>query len=201
MGSSNCSAESTDLIEPDTADMYGRDICWEKDTNSQKKSRKKSKNLRDDFKYHKRISPTTKPTPSVLDQYYWNKIDQLKAENWRISASPQFEKVFKNIHVATSDGFKRHHFPKIYFMDNTKDWSHIREETSNQQIDNMVKIVKLRRDSIASSKHLKDVEIFYIFKCLKHIFWDTGFQAQIYMTQEGKKKFIPCCYCEMEVFL
>ena len=43
----------------------------------------------------------------------------------------------------------------------------LKEETSNQQIDNMVKLVKLRRELVASSKHLKDEEIFYIFKCLE----------------------------------
>ena len=74
MSSSKPSAESTDLIEHDTADMYDQDICWEKDTNFQKKSRKTSKILRDDFKHHKRTSPTIKPTLSILDQYYQNKI-------------------------------------------------------------------------------------------------------------------------------
>ena len=51
----------------------------------------------------------------------------------------------------------------------------------------MVKIVKLCRDLVVLSKHLKDAEIFYIFKCLKHIFWVEGFQAQIYVTQQGMK--------------
>ena len=73
VASSKYSAESTDLIEPDT-DMYYQDICWEKDTNSQKKSRKTSKISRYDFKHHKRTSPTIKPTLSILDQYYQNKI-------------------------------------------------------------------------------------------------------------------------------
>ena len=53
MTSSKRSADSTDLIEPDTADMYDRDICWQRDTHSQKKSRKTSKFSIDDFKLHK----------------------------------------------------------------------------------------------------------------------------------------------------
>ena len=55
----------------------------------------------------------------------------------------------------------------------------------NQQIDDMVNLVILCCGTIALSKHLKDAEIFYIFKCLKHLMWDAGFQAQIYVKQEG----------------
>ena len=95
--SSKGSADSTVLIEPDTADMYDRDTCWERDTNSQKKSRKTSKISRDYFKHHKRTSPTTKSSTSLLHQYYHDQIDQFEAENWRISARLHFEKLYKTL--------------------------------------------------------------------------------------------------------
>ena len=130
--------------------------------------------------------PSTKSSTSVLSQYYQEKIEQFEAQNWRISARVQFDKVYQSVTVAERDGFKRHYFPTIYFMDNRHIWSHIREEMFNQQIDNMVKLVILCCDAIASSKHLRNAEMFYIFKCLKHLFWDAGFQAQIsYVKQEG----------------
>ena len=72
--SSKRSADSTNLLEPDAADMYDIDTCLERDVNSQKKSRKTSKISRDDFKHHKKMSPTTKSSTSLLSQYYQEKI-------------------------------------------------------------------------------------------------------------------------------
>ena len=48
-----------------------------------------------------------------------------------------------------------------------------------------MKVIKLCSDSITSKRKLKTAEIFYIFSCLKHLFWDAGFQAQVYMNQRG----------------
>ena len=113
--SSKRSADSTNLLEPDAADMYDIDTCLERDVNSQKKSRKTSKISRDDLKHHKKTSSTTKSSASVLQQYYKDKIEQFEAENWRISARNQFDKVYSRVLVATRDGFKRHYFPKNIF--------------------------------------------------------------------------------------
>ena len=50
----------------------------------------------------------------------------------------------------------------------------------------MIKLVKLRTKHVCSARKLKQGEIFYIFNCMKHIFWDVGFQAQLYLKQKGK---------------
>ena len=81
-----------------------------------------------------------------------------------------------------------HFFSTTYFVDSRKNWSHIREETFNQQINNMIKLVNLRTESIAAQRSLKSTEVMYIFYCLKHIFWDAGFQAQVFLKESGMNK-------------
>ena len=52
----------------------------------------------------------------------------------------------------------------------------------------MIKLVNLRTESIAAQRSLKSTEVMYIFYCLKHIFWDAGFQAQVFLQQSGTNK-------------
>jgi len=153
---------------------------------AKKYSRKTSKLSENDSKHHKKISPSSKM--SIFESMYAKYISKFETKNWRLTANIHFEKVYKDVHQGTREGFKNHFFPRTYFIDNQKSWSHIREETFNQQIDNMVKLVTLRTESIAAQRSLKSTEIRYIFYCLRHIFWDAGFQAQVFLKQTGLNK-------------
>ena len=68
-------------------------------------------------------------------------ISKFESKNWILTANTHFDKVYENVHQGTREGFKNHFFPKTYFVDNRKNWSHIREETFNQQVDNMLQSI------------------------------------------------------------
>ena len=97
---------------------------------------------------------------------YMKYISKFESKNWRLTANTHFEKVYENVHQGTREGFKNHFFPKTYFIDNRKNWNHIREEIFNQQVNNMIKLVNLCTESIAAQRSLKSSEVKYIFYCL-----------------------------------
>ena len=47
----------------------------------------------------------------------------------------------------------------------------------------MMAVVQCRTEEVSAKRSLKEEEVRYIFHCLKHIFWDAGFQAQVYLKQ------------------
>ena len=182
--SSKRSAVSSTNIENSPDESFGEEDKTDI-INSQTKSRKTPKVSKNDFKHHKKASSTR--SPSLLQSIYQDEISKINTKNWRMTANVQFDKVYAHVHAATREGFKIQYFPRSYFADNTKTWSHIREETFNQKLHQMIKLVELRTENICVARKLKQAEIFYIFNCLKHIFWDAGFQAQVYLKEKGKK--------------
>ena len=55
-------------------------VVSKRDINSHMNSRKTSKISRNDFKHHKKMSPSTKSSTSLLSQYYQEKSNNLKVK-------------------------------------------------------------------------------------------------------------------------
>ena len=43
-------------------------------------------------------------------------IPKFESKNWRLTANTHFDKVYKNVHQGTREGFKNHFFPKTYLL-------------------------------------------------------------------------------------
>ena len=70
VSSSKCSAESMDLAEPGTTDMYFKDTFWEKDTNFQKNQEKH-------LKYQKMILSTIREHCLQQNHLFWKYITRV----------------------------------------------------------------------------------------------------------------------------